>query len=104
MLRTDASSVKKANAAAARTLEDRAEKVQNAISAVTSKLAPEDSDSDSGSEPVWTRAELEVYVQGRTSESGKRMLLLIEGRAIDVMSFGMEHVCNFSHITSYRRV
>ena len=104
MLRTEASSVKKSNTASARTLEDRAEKVQNVISAVTLKLALEDSDSDSGTERVWTRAELEVYVQGCTSESGKRMLLLIEGRAIDVMSFGKEHVCDFSHITSYRRV
>ena len=92
MLRTEASSVKKTNPAAAGTLEDGAEKVQNAISAVTSKLASEDSDSDSGSEPVRTRAELEVYVQGHTSDSGKRMLLLIEGRAIDVTSFGKEHV------------
>ena len=92
MLRTEASSVKKENTASARTLEDCAEKVQNAISAVTSKLAPEDSDSDLGSEPVWTRSELEVYVQGRTTESGKRMLLLIEGRASDMTSFGKEHV------------
>ena len=78
MLRTEASSVKKANPAAARTSEDRAEKVQNAISTVTSKLAPEDSDSDSGSERVWTRAELEAYVEGHTSESGKRRVQLIE--------------------------
>ena len=91
MLRTEAS-VKKANPASARTSEDRAEKVKNAISAVTSKLAPEDSDSDSGSEPVWTRAELEAYVQGRTSESGKRMLLLIEGRAVDVDKIGVNYM------------
>ena len=59
-------------------MEDRAEKVQNALSAVTLKLAPEDSDSDSGSERVWTRAELEAYAEGHTSESGKRRVLLIE--------------------------
>ena len=101
MLRTEASSVRNTNPAAARTLEDHADKLQNAISAVQSKLASEDSDSDSGSERVWTRAEPEACVQGRTSESGKRMLLFIEGRAIDVTSFGKEQVCDFSHITSY---
>ena len=47
MLRTKASSVKKTKPAAARTLGDRAEKLQNAISAVKSKLAPEGSDSGS---------------------------------------------------------
>ena len=39
-------------------------------------------------------------VDGRTSESGERRVLLIEGRAVDVTSFGKEHVPDFSHITS----
>ena len=78
MLRTEASSIKKPNPAAACTLEDHSEKLQNAISAVTSKLAPEDSDLDSGSERVWSHAELEGYVDGHTSESGKQRVLLIK--------------------------
>ena len=57
MLLTEASSLKKTNPAAARTLEDRAKKLQNAITAITLKLASED--SDSRSQRVWTRAELE---------------------------------------------
>ena len=93
MLRTKASSVKKTIPAAARTLEVRAEKLQNAISAVKPKLASEG--SDSGSERVWTRAELEAYVKGHASESGKRTILLIERRAIDVTSFGKKNVSNF---------
>ena len=52
MFRTEASSVKKANPVAARTLEDHAEKLQNAISGVKSKLASEVSDSNSVSQPV----------------------------------------------------
>ena len=92
MLRTEASSLEKTHPAAPRTLEDRAEELQNAISAVKSKLASEG--SDSGSEPVWTCGELEAYVEGRTSESWKRRVLLVEGRAIDVTS-GKERVRDF---------
>ena len=44
---------------------------------------------------------MQAYVQRRTFEAGKRRVLLIEGRAIDVASFGKEHVCDFSHISSY---
>ena len=96
VLRTEASSLKKTNPAAACTLEDRAKELQNAISAaVKSKLASEDSDSDSGSEPVWMRAELEAYVEGHTSESGNRTILLIEGRPIDVTLFRKEYMSDF---------
>jgi hypothetical protein len=77
MVRAEASSLEGKDPLAARRLKERASILQQAIP--SQKTVRE--------LPTWSRAELEDYVT-----TGKRRVLLIEARAVDVTSFGQEHV------------
>jgi hypothetical protein len=87
MVLTEASSLEDKDLLAAHRLKERASTLQQAIPS-----------QDTVREiPVWSRVELEDYVT-----SGGRRVLLIEDHAVDVTSFGQEHVRGCDGVISFK--